>query len=172
MIASGTPAPADDNTAVDGRELARFQKRLNLLAASLIVLVALVYLLQTFATVLQQLLVAAFIVYMIMPPYYWLVRRGLSPVLSGIFMLAGIVLAFAVMGIVIGSGIRDLEAKLPRYQEALNHVIDKTATAIPGLGGKAREWWETNTPQTLDQVMGFARAGLRALSNFLSQFFV
>jgi predicted PurR-regulated permease PerM len=103
MIASGTPAPADDNTAVDGRELARFQKRLNLLAASLIVLVALVYLLQTFATVLQQLLVAAFIVYMIMPPYYWLVRRGLSPVLSGIFMLAGIALAFAVMGIVIAA---------------------------------------------------------------------
>src|SRR6516225_4684436 len=113
MIVPGTPAPADDNTAVDGRELARFQKRFNLLAASLIVLVALVYLLQTFATVLQQLLVAAFIVYMIMPPYYWLVRRGLSPVLSGIFLLAGIVLAFAVMGIVIGSGISDLEAKLP-----------------------------------------------------------
>ena len=172
MIVPGTPAPADNNTAVDGRELARFQKRFNLLAASLIVLVALVYLLQTFATVLQQLLVAAFIVYMIMPPYYWLVRRGLSPVLCGIFMLAGIVLAFAVMGIVIGSGISDLEAKLPRYREALNHVIDKTATAIPGLGGKAREWWETNTPQTLDHVMGFAQSGLRALSHFLSQIFV
>jgi predicted PurR-regulated permease PerM len=109
---------------------------------------------------------------MIMPPYYWLVRRGLSPVLSGIFMLAAIVLAFAVMGIVIGSGITDLEAKLPRYREALNHLIDKTATAIPGFGGKARGWWETNTPQTLDQVMGFAQAGLRALSNFLSQFSV
>ena len=59
MIVQGTQAPADNNTAVDARELARFQKRLNLLAGSLIVLVALVYLLQTFATVLQQLLVAA-----------------------------------------------------------------------------------------------------------------
>ncbi len=79
MSVSNTPAPADDEAAVDGRELARFQKRLNLLAASLIVLVALIYLLQTFATVLQQLLVAIFIVYLIMPPYYWLVRRGSRP---------------------------------------------------------------------------------------------
>ena len=138
MIVPGTPAPADNNAAVDGRELARFQKRFNLLAASLIVLVALVYLLQTFATVLQQLLVAVFIVYMIMPPYYWLVRRGLSPLLSRICILAGIVLAFALLGIVIGSSIVDLEAKLPGYQEALNRVIDQTAAAIPGLGDKAR----------------------------------
>jgi len=172
MIVPGTPAPADNNAAVDGRELARFQKRFNLLAASLIVLVALVYLLQTFATVLQQLLVAVFIVYMIMPPYYWLVRRGLSPLLSRICILAGIVLAFALLGIVIGSSIVDLEAKLPGYQEALNRVIDQTAAAIPGLGDKAREWWAKNTPQTLDQVMRFAQAGLQALSNFVSQFFV
>ena len=59
MIVPGTPAPADNNAAVDGRELARFQRRLNLLAATLIVLVALVYLLQTFAAVLQQLFVAS-----------------------------------------------------------------------------------------------------------------
>ena len=110
MIVPGTPAPADNNTAADGRELARFQKRFNLLAASLIVLVALVYLLQTFATVLQQLLVAAFIVYMIMPPYYWLVRRGFSPFFSRILMLAGIVLAVAVLGVVVGSSVADLEA--------------------------------------------------------------
>jgi predicted PurR-regulated permease PerM len=172
MIVPGTPAPADNDAAVDGRELARFQKRLNLLAATLIVLVALVYLLQTFATVLQQLLVAVFIVYLLMPPYYWLVRHGLSPLISRICMLAGIILAFTVLGIVIGTSISDLEAKLPRYGEALNHVIDNTATAIPGLGEKAKEWWETNTPQSLDQVVRFAQAGLQALSKFLSQFFV
>jgi predicted PurR-regulated permease PerM len=172
MIVPGTPAPADNDAAVDSRELARFQKRLNLLAASLIVLVALVYLLQTFAAVLQQLLVAVFIVYLIMPPYYWLVRRGFSPLLSRICILAGIVLAFAVLGIVIGSSIVDLEAKLHGYQDALNRMVDQTATTIPGLGDKAREWWGTNTPQTLDQVMRFAQAGLRALSSFLSEFFV
>jgi predicted PurR-regulated permease PerM len=172
MIVPGTPTTPDNSAAVDGRELARFQKRLNLLAASLIVLVALVYLLQTFAVVLQQLLVAVFIVYLIMPPYYWLVRRGISPLLSRTCILAGIVLAFAVLGIVIGSSIVDLEAKLPQYEKALDRVIDQTATAIPGLGDKAKEWWETSTPQTLDQFMRFAQVGLRALSDFLSQFFV
>jgi predicted PurR-regulated permease PerM len=172
MTVPGTPAPADNQPAVDGRELARFQKRLNLLAASLIVVVALVYLLQTFAAVLQQLLVAVFIVYLIMPPYYWLVRRGLSPLLSRICVLAGIVLAFTVLGMVIGSSIVDLEVKLPGYQEALNRVIDETATAIPGLGDKAREWWATNTPQSMDQFVRFAQLGLQALSTFVSQLFV
>jgi predicted PurR-regulated permease PerM len=113
-----------------------------------------------------------FIVYLIMPPYYWLVRRGFSPLLSRICILAGIVLAFAVLGIVIGSSVVDLEAKLHGYQDALNRMIDQTATTIPGLGDKAREWWGTNTPQTLDQVVRFAQAGLRALSSFLSEFFV
>jgi len=172
MSVPNTPAPADDEAAVDGRELARFQKRLNLLAASLIVVAALVYLLQTFATVLQQLLVAIFIVYLIMPPYYWLVRRGFSPLLSRILILAGIVLAVAVLGVVVGSSVVDLQAKLPRYREALDRVIDETAGTIPGLGDQAREWWETNTPHTLDQVMRFAQVGLQALSSFFSLFFV
>jgi predicted PurR-regulated permease PerM len=172
MNLPNTPASGDSDAAVDGKELARFQKRLNLLAASLIVVVALIYLLQTFATVLQQLLVAVFIVYLIMPPYYWLVRRGFSPLLSRILILAGIVLAVTVLGVVVGSSVADLEAKLPNYREALNHVINKTAIAIPGLGDKARGWWESNTPHTLDQVTRFVRVGLQALSNFLSQFFV
>jgi predicted PurR-regulated permease PerM len=103
-----TPVSENDNAAVGGRELARFQKRLNLLAASLIIVVTLVYLLQTFATILQQLLVAVFIVYLIMPPYYWVVRRGISPLLSRVFILAAIVLAFAGLGIMIGSSIGDL----------------------------------------------------------------
>jgi predicted PurR-regulated permease PerM len=167
-----TPAPADSDPGVGGRELAHFQKRLNLLAASLIVLVAVVYLLQTFATVLQHLLVAGFIVYLIMPPYYWLVRRGFSPLLSRILILAGIVLAVAVLGAVVGNSIADLQAKLPRYQEALNRVINDAATAIPGLGDNVKGWWETNTPHTLDQFVHIAQVGLQALSNFLSQFFV
>ncbi len=172
MRVPNTLAPSDDEAAVDGRELARFQKQLNLLAASLIVVAALVYLLQTFAAVLQQLLVAIFIVYVIMPPYYWLVRRGLSPLVSRILILAGIVLAVAVLGVVVGSSAVDLQTKLPRYREALSRVIDETTGKIPGLGEQAREWWETNTPQTLDQVMRFAQIGLQALSSFLSLFFV
>jgi predicted PurR-regulated permease PerM len=172
MIVPHTPAPAGNNAVVDGRELTRFQKRLNLLAATLIVLVALVYLLQTFATVLQHLLVAVFIVYLLMPPYNWLVRQGVSQFVSRILILAGIVLAVAALGVVVGGSIGDLQAKLPRYQESLKHVIDKTAAAIPGLGDKVREWSETNTPQTLDQLMHFVQVGLQALSNFLSQFFV
>jgi predicted PurR-regulated permease PerM len=172
MIVPNTQAPADNNAAADGRDLARFQKRLNLLAASSIILVALVYLLQTFAMVLQQLLIALFIVYLIMPPYYWLVRRGASPLLSRILILAGIVLAFAVLGVVVGGSLADLEAKLPRYREALNRVMHETAAKIPGLGDKAREWWDTDTPHTLDQFIQFAQVGLQALSNFLSQFFV
>ncbi len=172
MNLSETRSVSESDAAADGKDFAHFQKRLNLLAASLIVVVTLVYLLQMFATVLQQLLVAVFIVYLIMPPYYWLVRRGLSPILSRILVLTAIVLAVAVLGVVVGSSVADLEAKLPQYREALKHVIVESAAVVPGLGDKARDLWETGTPQTLDQVIRFAQVGLQALSNFASQCFV
>ncbi len=172
MNASNMPAPADSAIAVDSKDLAHFQKRFNLLAASLIVVATLVFLLQTFATVLQQLLVAVFIVYLIMPPYYWLVRRGHSPLFSRILVLAGIVLAAAVLGAVVGSSAVDLEAKLPGYRNALDRVFTDAAAAIPGLGEKIKDWLATNNPQALDQFMRFAQVGLQALSNFLSQFFI
>jgi hypothetical protein len=47
-----------------------------------------------------------------------------------------VVLAFAGLGIMLGSSLEDLEEKLPRYREALNRVIDKSTVAIPGLGDK------------------------------------
>src|SRR5579871_2524213 len=105
MDLPNTPAPAETDTAADGRDLAHFQRRLNLLAASLIVVATLVYLLQIFSIVLQQLLVAIFIVYLIMPPYYWLVRRGFSPLLSRMLIIVGFVLAVACLGAVVGSSV-------------------------------------------------------------------
>jgi predicted PurR-regulated permease PerM len=170
-VLTSTPC-AENGSAVDRKAAARFQKGMNLLAAGLIVLVATVYLLKTFAGVLQQLLVAVFIVYLIMPPYRWLVRRHVSPLLSGILILAGILIAFSALGVVIGNSVVELEAKLPAYEEAVARLINKAAEQFPGLPSEALAPWKHGPPLELDQITQLARSALRNLSDFLSRFFV
>jgi predicted PurR-regulated permease PerM len=163
---------AGHGSTVDRKTGVQFQKQLNFLAAGLIVLVATVYLLQTFAGVLQQLLVAVFLVYLIMPPYRWLVRRNVSPLLSAILILAGILIAFSALGVVIGNSVVELEARLPAYEEAVARLINKAAAQFPGLPAEALAPWKHGPPLELDQVTQLARAALRNLSDFLSRFFV
>ena len=170
-VPTSRPAPENGGTA-DRTAAARFQKQLNLLAAGLIVLATTVYLLQTFAGVLQQLLVAVFLVYLIMPPYRWLIRRRISPLFSAILILAGILVAFSALGAVIGSSVADLEARLPAYEQAVARLINKAAAQLPGLPPEVLAPWQHGPPLELDQVTKLAQAGLRALSDFLSGFFV
>jgi predicted PurR-regulated permease PerM len=172
VAALTSPPGAENGSAVDRKAAARFQKGLNWLAAGLIVLVATVYLLQTFAGVLQQLLVAVFLVYLVMPPYHWLVRRRVSPLLSGILILAGILIAFSALGVVIGNSVVELEARLPAYEEAVARLINKAAAQFPVLPADALAPWKHGPPLELDQITQLARAALRNLSNFLSRFFV
>jgi predicted PurR-regulated permease PerM len=174
VIPACKEAPADEraSVAVNGREMSRFQKRLNLWAASFIIVVALVFLLQTFATVLQHLLVAIFLVYLLMPPYRWLIQRGFSPVLAGILMVAGILIAFTGVGLVIGNSISDLQAKLPSYRAGLTRLIESNSARIPGLGPQVMDWWNHNAPDEISDVMQMVQSALQAVSGFLSQSFV
>jgi predicted PurR-regulated permease PerM len=167
-----SPPSAENVVTVDRKTTTQFQKQLNLLAAGLIVLVGIVYLLQTFASVLQQLLVAVFLVYLIMPPYRWLLRHGVSPLLAAILIVAGILIAFSGLGVIIGSSVADLEARLPAYEEAVTRLIKKAATRFPSLPVEKLMPWKDGPPLELNQLTHLAQAALRSVSSFLSQFFV
>jgi len=56
----------------------RFYRQLHMTAMGLLILVLVVFLLQTFALVLQQLLIATFVVYLILPVPRWFVQHGVS----------------------------------------------------------------------------------------------
>lgn len=157
--------------AKEGTDGIRFQRQLNVLAASVVILVGVVYLLMTFATILQHVLVALFLVYLLTPPYRWLVRHRVPPLFSCILMVAGLLVCFTALGILMGNSFADLQEKLPRYRESLGRLVDKATTEIPGLReGLLRRLHGSGEP--LEPATRMLQALLQALSIFLSQSFV
>src|SRR5262245_20408328 len=164
----GRETVASPDTHLQTRDLTRFQRRLSLLASSVIILVGMVYLLREFATVFQHLFVALFLSYMIMPVYQWLARRGVPILLAVILIIAGVVAAFAGLGVLVGNSFNDLATKLPHYQDSLSEMIEKAAQRFPKL---ARSIGESAGAELATGVQ-LVRSALLGLSDFLSQAFL
>src|SRR5262249_47578039 len=94
----------------------RFYRQLSVTTMSVVLVVGVVYLLDRFATILQQLLVAGFIAYIILPIHYWLERRGLRSSLAYVLILLAFFGFCAVIGVAIQSSFQDLNEKLPTYK--------------------------------------------------------
>jgi predicted PurR-regulated permease PerM len=116
-----------------------FYRRLQVTALSLIIVVLVIHLMTQFATILQQLCVAALLGYLIVPMHRWLVRRGLSPLLSGIALLAGFVAAAYGLGMMLYESFDDLSSQLPIYQRNLRIMVSDLVEHIPGVDAKTVE---------------------------------
>jgi len=111
----------------------RFYRQLHIAALSLLILVLLVHLLQTFAVVLQQLLVAVLICYLILPVHRWLVRHRFSGFFS-YFVITFCVLAGSyILGSMIYASFEDLNTKMDVYRKNLVRVMDRASKEIPAL---------------------------------------
>jgi predicted PurR-regulated permease PerM len=168
-ITAAEPGPVP---APEPEERFRFQRQLNLLAAGLIVLVATVHLLQLFATVLQQLLVAVFLLYLLMPAHYWLVSKRIPSWLSGILIVLGILVGFSALGILIGSSFTDLEAKVPQYQKTLTDLFEKMSAQLPAWLREALESLRQSDSPGFQRGTELLLTALQTLSDFLTQAFV
>jgi predicted PurR-regulated permease PerM len=120
--ANPTPAP-----------VAPFTHRLQVMALGLLTFVLIIHLMTHFATILQQLCIAALLGYLIVPLHRWLGRHGLSPLFSGIVLLAGFVGAVYGLGLMIYQSFEDLGSNLAEYQKNLKRMIGDVVEVIPGL---------------------------------------
>ncbi len=144
--------------------LVQLQQVLGIFALSLLSMALLVYLLREFSVVLQQLLVAAFLGYLIVPAHHWLIKRGLPPILSGIVLLVGFLVTSYVVGRVFYTSFEDLAAKLPTYRRNFNDLAEK-------LAQQAR-FQDKN--QLRELILGESRSvdnGIRTLRSALGTFF-
>jgi predicted PurR-regulated permease PerM len=96
-----------------------------------------VYLLRTFATVLQQLLVAMLLAYLILPLHHALVRRGVPYLVSCVTILGGTLVAIVALGSLLYDSAGGVAAKLPDYQKNLVRMVRQVAERIPGVDGDA-----------------------------------
>ncbi len=111
----------------------RFYRQLIMAAMGLLVLVLAVHLLQLFATVLQQLFIAAFLAYVILPAHRWLVRHRVWPVLSFLVIVLVFLAGAFALGQMIYYSVEDLRRKMPDYEDRFTGFSRKVTKDMFGV---------------------------------------
>ena len=139
---------------------------------SLLLVALLVYLLKEFAVVLQQLLVAVFLAYLIVPIHNWLVHKGISPLLGyGVIALVLLLAAYA-LGQTIYRSVEHLTANLPVYRDNLNHTVQALIQKTPGVDRRQLERFIAGESDFFDAGMRTMASVAGTFFSFLSQMIV
>jgi predicted PurR-regulated permease PerM len=93
-----------------------FLEQVHTVAMCLLIVALVIAGLYFFAVMLQQLLIAVFLLYLILPIHNWLARFKLSAILTYSIMLVGILLIGWVLGSMVQQSILDFNAKWPNYE--------------------------------------------------------
>jgi predicted PurR-regulated permease PerM len=149
-----------------------FGVRLSNLAMGLLIVVLAIHLLQTFATVLQELCVAVFITYLILPAHRWLVRRGVSSVLASVLMVLAFLACSFGLGTMAYNNLRDLRANLPAYQDSLDNLVRRATEQLPGVQPEHIQQFFLAEKSTVDLGMRLAQSALGTFFGFLVQMLV
>jgi AI-2 transport protein TqsA len=116
----------------------QFQARLTIATLALLFVVLVIHLLQLFASILQPLLIAALVLYVLYPVQRWLVQRGVRPILAHVLMLVFLTGLFVIVGQAVYSSAASLTpSRLDEYRGRLERLIDRAATEAGYHGAEA-----------------------------------
>lgn len=111
----------------------RFERRLLVTGLSVLLVTLVVYLLKEFAVVLQQLLLAVFLVYLIAPIHSWLLRRGVPALAAYAAIALVILLGSYACGQMLYRSVEHLAANVPQYRDSLNRFCQNLIQKAPGV---------------------------------------
>jgi predicted PurR-regulated permease PerM len=149
-----------------------FGPRLTNLAMGLLIVVLVIYLLQTFATVLQELCVAVFITYLILPAHRWLVKRGVSSVLAYALMVLGFLACSFGLGTMAYNNLQDLRTNLPAYQESMDNLVRRATLDIPWVKTAHIQEFFLAEKSSVDLGMRIAQSAVGTFFGFVAQMVV
>lgn len=132
---SETPATPENGNGYSASWLT--DRRLNQVVMVLVAFGVIIYLLQVFSVVLQQLLIAGFIAYLLVPIHHWLKRHRIPTVLAIVVIVAGIIAVTLGLTAAIRLSLEDLYSKMPQYERNFREVM--------GYGSQElaeRNWFE------------------------------
>jgi predicted PurR-regulated permease PerM len=156
-----TPAPVPASAPL-------FYRRLQVAALSLLLVALVLHLATRFASLLQQLCVAALLGYLIVPLHRWLVRHGLSPLLSGVALLAAFLAAAYGLGLMLYESFEELSRNLPTYQRHLQAMIARAAEHVPGVDVETLERMIAGPPGSAEDSARRLRDALGTFVGFAS----
>ncbi|MCS6977751.1 MAG: AI-2E family transporter [Gemmatales bacterium] len=140
----------------------RFYRRLHVAALGLLIVVLSIHLLREFAVILQQVAIAGFLVYLILPAQRWLLRRGM-PLLPAyiVILLMASGLAFG-LGTLIYTNFQDFLVKAPTYRENFEAMTEELQNQLP-------EWIYDAVLRTAIEGSRDAEQNLQRLGAMLGQ---
>jgi len=129
--APAKPVGGSHEPPVDWEPATRFYRQMHVWALGLLIIALLIHFLREFAEVLQQVFIAGFLVYLILPLQRWLLRRGL-PLLPAYAVILALALALMTgLGFIMHANFQDLLTKIPEYRRNLEIMTTEALRWLP-----------------------------------------
>ncbi|HOM51247.1 MAG TPA: AI-2E family transporter [Phycisphaerae bacterium] len=150
----------------------QFGHRLTVAAMALLILALTLHLMQQFAVILQQLLIATFIGYLILPVHNWLVKHRVPRRVSFVFLVILFLAASYGLGQMIYDSVSELTANLPQYQANLSWLTQQTIERVPGMDRELLQQIIMGQSATVETGVFMFRTALGTFFNFFTQVLV
>lgn len=154
------------------RRSALFAQRLISGAMVLIILVLVLHLMREFSLILQQLLVAAFIGYLILPVHNRLVHHRIPRRISFVVLVFLFLAGSYGLGTMIYHSLAELTASLPRYQANLSRLSQRLIQRFPGADAELLQQLVIGQSATMETGVFMFRSALGTFFNFFTQVLV
>lgn len=125
---------------IETAEPTTFLHRLLIVTLSVLLIVLLLHLARELRTILQPLLIAFFIGYLILPAHAWLVHRGISRWLAIVVFLAIMVFVLFVLSALVRNNIEQARLQLPHYERRFQQLVERGLGYLPMEKDEAEEW--------------------------------
>lgn len=138
----------------------------------MLIVVLAIHLLQMFEAVLQELFIAALLVYLIMPVHAWLVRHRVPPMLSfAIIVLLFLGCSFG-LGQMIYYSIADFNSNWQVYQKNLKNLGRLATERLPAPAAEQLNLFVHREEHSLEGQIHMLQSALGSFFGFLSQMVV
>ncbi|HEY8503468.1 MAG TPA: AI-2E family transporter, partial [Gemmataceae bacterium] len=146
-----------------------FDRRLNQTVMSLLAFVLAVHIFEHFAVILQQLLVAVFIAYLLLPVRHWLGRYRVPTLVAYSLIAAGLFGMTLGLAAFIRVSLQDLQQKLPDYRENLVGLLRDAAARVPGTEPEDVERFVRQGVLGVRDETAWVRAAVGSVFDFTTQ---
>lgn len=162
-----SPAPTLDPISPESV----FLRRLAIVTLSLILVLALIWFLREFKTILQPLFIAIFLSYVLLPAHRWLVLKGVPAMAAYIVLLVFLLVCLVGLGTLLFQNVQHLVDRLPDYEKRLKVLLGDVLATFGAEEEERKQLLNDLAlfqPATTQDTMAQARAYLGDFLNFFS----
>lgn len=157
---------------IETTEPTSFLHRLLIVTLSILLIVLLLHLARELRTILQPLLIAFFIGYLILPAHGWLVHHGISRWSAIVVFLTALLVVLFFLGALVRSNIQQAEMRLPGYGKRLEQLVERGMSYLPMEKDQAEKWLIDAQRDATAELTAWLQTAVRQSLDFLIWMFV